>query len=150
MKLTVTTPLAIIVEADGVAHLRAEDETGGFGILPGHADFLTSLTVSVASWRDARGREHHVAVRGGMLEVGGGNAIVIATPEAVASDDLRQLETEVLARFRRQRAEEQAARTDAQRLYLAAIRQIVRFLRAERVPAAPGIPASGPQEGFEA
>ena len=43
MRLTVTTPLAIVAEADDVAHLRAEDDTGAFGILPGHADFLTAL-----------------------------------------------------------------------------------------------------------
>ena len=124
MRLTVTTPLAIVVEADDVVHLRAEDETGAFGILPGHADFLTALTVSVASWRDDRGAEHQLAVRGGMLEVRGGDTIAIATPEAVPDDDLHRLESEVLARFRRRLAEEQAARTDAQRLYLAAIRQI--------------------------
>ena len=142
MKLTVTTPLAIVVDADNVAHLRAEDETGAFGILPGHADFLTALIVSVASWRDDRGAEHHIAVRGGMLEVRGGETIAIATPEAVIGDDLHQLESEVLAGFRRRFADEQAARTDAQRLYLAAIRQIVRFLRAERAPALPGAVAS--------
>ncbi len=149
MKLTVTTPLAIVVDTDDVVHLRAEDETGAFGILPGHADFLTALAVSVASWRDLRGVEHHVAVRGGMLEVHGGSVIGIATPEAVPGDDLRRLESEVLARFRRRLAEEQAARADAQRLYLAAIRQIVRFLRAERAPTMPRIPARGPGEGFE-
>jgi F-type H+-transporting ATPase subunit epsilon len=149
VRLTVTTPLAIIVETNDVAHVRAEDETGAFGILPGHADFLTALAVSVASWRDDRGAEHHVAVRGGMLEVSGGNAIAIASPEAVNGDDLHQLETEVLARFRRQLAEEQAARTDAQRLYLAAIRQIARFLRAERAPAMPGGLAARPPEAFE-
>ena len=134
MRLTVTTPLAIVVEADNVVHLRAEDETGAFGILPGHADFLTAIAVSVASWRDDRGAEHHVVLRGGMLEVRGGNAIAIASPEAVGGDDLHQLGSEVLARFRRQLAEEQAARTDAQRLFLAAIRQIVCFLvrRAHR------------------
>jgi F-type H+-transporting ATPase subunit epsilon len=142
MKLTVATPLAIVVEADNVAHLRAEDETGAFGILPGHADFLTALTISVASWRDDRGTEHHIAVRGGMLEVRGGTTIAIATPEAITGDDLHQLEAEVLAGFRRRFDEEQAARTDAQRLYLAAIRQIVRFLRAERAPALPGAAAS--------
>ena len=68
MKLTVTTPLAIIIEADDVAHLRAEDETGAFGVLAGHSDFLTALSVSVMSWRDAREVEHHIAVREGMLE----------------------------------------------------------------------------------
>src|SRR5579862_6417582 len=132
MKLTVTTPLTVVVDTDDVAHLRAEDETGAFGILAGHADFLTALAVSVASWRDERGVEHHVAVRGGMLEVRGGTAIAIATPEAVPGDDLHRLESEVLARFRRQLVEERAARTDAQRLYLAAIRQIVRFLQIGR------------------
>ena len=73
MKLTVTTPLAIVTEADDVAHLRAEDDSGAFGILPGHADFLTALSLSVVSWRDRRGTEHHLAVRGGMLEVRGGD-----------------------------------------------------------------------------
>ena len=148
MRLTVATPLVIVVEVGDVVHLRAEDDTGAFGILPGHADFLTALAVSVASWRDDRGAEHHVAVRGGMLEVRDGNTIGIATPEAVAGDDLQRLETEVLAKFRLQLVEEQAARTDAQRLYLAAIRQIARFLRAERAPTMPVMPTLDPGDGF--
>lgn len=149
MKLTVTTPLAIITEADHVSHLRAEDETGAFGILPGHADFLTVLSVSVVSWRDQASAEHHLAVRGGMLEVRGGETITIATREAVASDDLRRLETEVLVSFRRGIEDEQAARTDAQRLYLAAIRQICRFLRSERTLAIPGGPGVAQRDGIE-
>jgi F-type H+-transporting ATPase subunit epsilon len=149
MKLVVATPLAIIVEAGDVAHLRAEDETGAFGILPGHADFLTALAVSVMTWRDERGAEHHAAVRGGMLEVRDGDAIAVATREAVASDDLRRLETEVLTAFRRSATEEQAARTDAQRLYLAAIRQICRFLRSERATAVAGGPVVPGLDGLE-
>jgi F-type H+-transporting ATPase subunit epsilon len=149
MRLSIATPLAIVTEVIDVAHLRAEDDTGAFGILPGHADFLTALAVSVASWRDDRGFEHHVAVRGGMLEVRDGNTIAIATPEAVPSDDLQRLETEVLARFRRQLIEEQAARTGAQRLYFAAIRQIARLLRAERVLTMPASPRIGAGDGFE-
>ena len=129
MRLTVVTPLAIIVDAEHIGHLRAEDDTGAFGILPRHADFLTALAVSVVTWRDAQGDEHHVAVRGGMLEVRGGDAVTIATPEAVPGDDLHRLEHDVLAVFQHKIAEEQAARTDAERLYLTAIRQIYRFLR---------------------
>ena len=148
MRLSVTTPLAIVIDVSDVAHLRAEDDTGAFGILPGHADFLTALSVSVASWRDDRGFEHHVAVRGGMLEVSDGDAIAIATPEAVPGDDLHRLESEVLAKFRRQLDEEQAVRTDAQRLYLAAIRQIARFLRTERATAMPVAPTVELSDGF--
>ena len=138
MRLAVTTPLAIVIDTGDVAHLRAEDESGAFGVLAGHADFLTALAPSVVSWRDARGNEHHVAVRGGMLEVRGGETIAIATREAVADDDLHRLETEVLVRFRRQLVDEQSARADANRLYLAAIRQISRFLRPARSPTGPG------------
>ena len=148
MRLTVTTPLAIVVEAGDVVYLCAEDDTGAFGILPGHADFLTALAASVASWRDDRGAEHHVALRGGMLEVRDGSTIAIATPEAVAGDDLQRLETEVIARFRRQLVEEQAARTDARRLYLAAIRQIARFLRGGETPTMPVMPTLDPGDGF--
>jgi F-type H+-transporting ATPase subunit epsilon len=149
MKLTVTTPLAVVIEAEDVEHLRAEDETGAFGILAGHADFLTALSVSVMSWRDVGRVEHHIAVRGGMLEIRDGRTIAVATPEAVASDDLHRLETEVLAAFRRASDEEKAARIDAQRLYLAAIRQICRFVRSERGPGIPGGAASGQFGGLE-
>ena len=138
MKLVVTTPLSIVVDVSDVVHLRAEDETGAFGILSGHADFLTALSISVATWRDRTGSEHHVAVRGGMLQVLGGDTITIATREAIVSDDLGHLQTEVLTAFRRETEEERSARTDARRLYLAAIRQINRFLKSERTPAMPG------------
>lgn len=129
MRLTVSTPLSIITDSEGVTHVRAEDETGTFGILPGHADFLTALSLSVVSWRDLEGREHYVAVRAGMLEVLNGELITIATREAVAGDDLQWLQSEVLATFRRRTDEEKKSRTDAQRLYLAAIRQICRYLK---------------------
>ena len=148
MRLSVATPLAIVIEAGDVAHLRAEDDTGAFGILPGHADFLTALAVSVVTWRDESGIEHHVALRGGMLEVRDGDTIAIATPEAVTSEDLHRLEVEVLDTFRRELLEEQAARTDARRLYLAAIRQIARFLRGGETPTMPASPAVGDSDGF--
>lgn len=132
MKLTVATPLAVITEAEDVAHVRAEDETGAFGILPGHANFLTALTLSVISWRDSAGQEHHIAVRGGVLEVAGGAAVTIASREAVADDDLHRLETNVIAGFHKRNQEEQAARTDERRLYLSAIERIFKLLEPTR------------------
>ncbi len=138
MRLTVTTPFSIVVDTGDVAHLRGEDATGAFGILPGHADFLTVLAISVVSWTDGQGAEHHAAVRGGVLEVRDGDTVSIATREAVPGDDLKRLEEEVLSRFHTELSEEQTARSDAQRLYLAAIRQIYRFLRSERQPLGSG------------
>lgn len=149
MNLTVSTPLAIVAKADNVVHVRAEDDTGAFGILHGHADFLTALAISVVSWRDKSGAEHHIAVRGGMFAVSGGNTITIATREAVADDDLHRLEAEVLASFQRRNEEEVTAHTDAQRLYLAAIRQIYRFLRPDRPGSAPRLVGPATQGGLE-
>ena len=149
MKLSISTPLATVTEVDDVMHLRAEDETGAFGILPGHAHFLTALTLSVVSWRDRKGAEHHVAVRGGVLEVRHGRAITIATREAVLDDNLHRLETEVLATFQRRTEEELTARADSQRLYLAAIRQICRFLAAVHDSSVPGRATTLSEEGLE-
>lgn len=137
MRLTITTPLATVVQTEDAVHIRAEDPSGAFGVLPGHAQFLTALAISVLTWRDSRGREHHIAVRGGVLSVSGGTAVVVATPEAVAGDDLQRLESEVLTRFHQQLDEERAAHTESQRLHLAAIRQIMRLLRPESHHAAP-------------
>jgi len=137
MRVTVFTPLATILRTDEAVHVRAEDPTGAFGILSGHADFLTALSISVLSWRDVGGREHYLAVRGGMLSVQGGDRVVVATPEAITGEDLHRLETEVLTRFKRQIDEERAAHSSAQRLQLAAIHQIMRLLRPEPRDAPP-------------
>jgi len=130
----VATPLAIVLEADGVVHVRAEDATGAFGILAGHADFVTVLATSVVSWRDQRGIDHHIAVRGGVLKVQQGRTVAIDTREAVLGDDLQQLESDVLVVFKRRVSEEQVARADERRLYLAAVGQIIRYLRPDGRP----------------
>lgn len=130
--LVVTTPTAVAASVTGVAHLRAEDESGAFGVLPGHADLLTALVPSVLTWRCADGREGHCAVRGGVLSVTGGTRVAVATREAVVGDDLHALERDVLVRFARAREEEGEARTGARRLHLAAVRHILAYLRPER------------------
>ncbi len=132
MRLTILTPISTLADIDEVAHIRAEDATGAFGILPGHADFLTVLATSVVSWRDGQGREHHAALRAGVFEVRGGREIAIATREAVLGDDLERLESDIVAKFRREAEQDRAARADAQRLYLAALKRIIRYLRPGR------------------
>ena len=131
MRLRIVTPLEIVVDEQGVTSLRAEDASGGFGILPRHADFLTRLTVSVVSWIGGDGAERHCAVRGGVLTVSGGREIAVATREAVPGDDLATLDQTVIERFRSETDEERRARSDSARLHLTAIRQIMRRLRPE-------------------
>jgi F-type H+-transporting ATPase subunit epsilon len=128
MKLVISTPARIVVTASGVVHVRAEDESGSFGIMPRHADLVTALTTSVVTWRVHDGRERHCAVRGGVLTVAGGD-VAIATREAVPGDDLETLEHDVLERFRRAVDEAARARVETERLRAAAIRAIQRYLR---------------------
>ncbi|GAB4365873.1 MAG: F0F1 ATP synthase subunit epsilon [Kiloniellaceae bacterium] len=140
MRLLVTTPLSLVVKADGVRHIRAEDETGAFGILPGHADFITALAISVITWHDEKDAEHHVAVRGGVLTVTGGNRVEVATREAVGEDSLRELGTAVLDRFREEAEAESESRVSTQRMQLAAIRQLQRYLESGRQTTPQGPP----------
>jgi alternate F1F0 ATPase, F1 subunit epsilon len=132
LSLVITTPTMVAATADDIRHLRAEDATGAFGILPGHADLLTALGISVVSWRGADGRERHCAVRGGVLTVTDGAHVSIATREAVVGDDLEALERNVLTRFRSAHTQEEEARAGARRLHVAAVRHILAYLRPER------------------
>jgi F-type H+-transporting ATPase subunit epsilon len=132
MQLLITTPTAVVADDPDVAAVRAEDETGSFGILEGHADFLTVLTVSVVAWHRADGRQRYCAVRRGVLRVNGGSEIAIATREAIVGDDLDHLEQVVVAQFRSALDAERTARTGSLQLQMKAIRQIVRYLRPER------------------
>ena len=130
MRLRITTPLAVVVDDGDVRALRADDATGSFGIMRGHAGFLTSLAVGVVTWRGSDNVAHYCAVRRGALSVTGGHEIAIATREAVVGDDLATLDEAVLARFRADLETERAERTDSTRLQLNAIRRIVSHLRA--------------------
>jgi F-type H+-transporting ATPase subunit epsilon len=50
LQVIIGTPAKLLVDVDGVRSLRAEDESGAFGVLPGHADLLTVLPPSVVRW----------------------------------------------------------------------------------------------------
>jgi F-type H+-transporting ATPase subunit epsilon len=136
LHLTVTTPSQILVESDNVAAVRAEDQSGSFGILPGHADLLTVLVPSVLRWRTAEGAEHFCAVRGGVFTVASGRNIAVACREGVVGDSLDDLQ----ARVREVRAQEleadRKARVEQIRLHALAVRQLVRYLRPNPAPAA--------------
>jgi len=129
MRLVITTPTEIVVDTTAVA-VRAEDESGSFGILDRHADLVTALVDTVVSWRDGEGARHYCAVRRGVLTVTDGETVAIATHEAVLGTDLDHLEAEVVAAFEQRADAERAARTDVLKLEVKAIRQIVANLSA--------------------
>ncbi|MGV8955113.1 MAG: F0F1 ATP synthase subunit epsilon [Cypionkella sp.] len=127
MRLRIVTPLAVIAEEDFTS-LRAEDASGGFGIMQGHAAFLTALTISIISWRQGAA-ETFCALRGGTLVVTDGNTVTITTREAVLGEDLATLDAEVLARFRTEVETERAEHVETMQLQLNAIRRMVSRLQ---------------------
>jgi F-type H+-transporting ATPase subunit epsilon len=125
VRLRIITPLELVVDEVAVSAVRAEDATGSFGLLAGHANFLTSLAVSVVEWKRIDGTRRYCAVRRGMLSVSGGTDVAVATREAIANDDLETLDATVLARFRADIELERSERFETIQLQLSAIRRIV-------------------------
>jgi F-type H+-transporting ATPase subunit epsilon len=131
LHLTVTTPSQILVESDNVAAVRAEDQSGSFGILPGHADLLTVLTSSVVHWRAADGATSFCAVRGGVFTVSAGHNVAVACREGVVSDSLQDLEAKVRAVRAQQLEDDRKARVEQVRAHAFAVRQLVRYLQPD-------------------
>lgn len=131
MRLSIRTPLAVVLDETDVTYVRAEDETGAFGILEGHADFLTTLAVCVVTWRCGE-QTSQVAVRGGILRVCSGNHVSIATREAVGEQSLASVGRAVLERMRLQVESEEASHLVGTRMELATIRQIERYVASSR------------------
>jgi len=117
LHLTIATPAHVLLDDQQVVALRAEDETGSFGILPGHAAFLTVLAPSVLRWHGADGVEHFCAVKEGVLRVSGGHDVAIRVARAAQLDAVRR------------------ARVEEIRLHARAVRQLLRYLRPAASPA---------------
>lgn len=115
----------VIVDTTGVKSLRAEDASGGFGLWPGHADFLTVLGVGVVSWKGRDDQWHHCAVRRGVMTLRRGAILEIATREAIPSDDLDQLENEVLAELIERQQTEDDSRRQVRQLEVRTLRGLV-------------------------
>lgn len=139
LALTIATPMRVLVDTSAVS-VRAEDESGGFGVQPGHTDLLTVLPASVVRWQEPDGRRRFCALRSGMLTVSGGNRIAIACREGIVGDDLGALEAEVAKLRAEEEDADRRARVEETRLHASAVRQLMHYLR----PGAPGAPQHPP------
>lgn len=132
MRLVITTPSSIVVDVSDVAHIRAEDRTGAFGIAPGHADFVTLVPISVVTWTNTVGTESFALVRSGVLSVREGKLVELAVRGAYREDQLSELDEKAIAALREADESEDTVRTTDTRLHLATMRQIERVLHAGR------------------
>lgn len=135
LHLTISTPMEVLVDDSAVQSLRAEDESGGFGILPGHTDFLTALPASVVRWRGPDGALHFCALRAGLMTVTKGACVAIACREGILGDDLTALEADVAERRADETDADRRARVEQIRLHANAVRHLMRLLRPGRSDA---------------
>lgn len=73
-ELATPTRMLVTAEADEVVAPGIE---GYFGVLPGHAAFLTTLAPGEVTYRSGQ-TEHHIAVAGGFAEVRAERVIILA------------------------------------------------------------------------
>ena len=76
MRFELATPTRLVVSSE-VDEVVAPGTEGYFGVLPGHAAFLTTLGAGELTYRHGR-EEQHLAVIGGFAEVSGERVIVLA------------------------------------------------------------------------
>ncbi len=76
MRFELATPTRLLVSSE-VDEVVAPGMEGYFGVLPGHAAFLTTLTAGELTYRQGR-EEQRLAVTGGFAEVSGDRVIVLA------------------------------------------------------------------------
>jgi F-type H+-transporting ATPase subunit epsilon len=102
LTLEIATPTRLVV-SEPVDEVVAPGVEGYFGVLPGHAPFLTTLGVGELTYRTGRD-EFHLAVAGGFCEVRNDKVIVLAdTAERPDEIDRERAERA------RQRAEQRLA-----------------------------------------
>jgi F-type H+-transporting ATPase subunit epsilon len=76
LTLEIATPTRLVV-TETVDEVVAPGSEGYFGVLPGHAPFLTTLGTGELTYRIGRD-ERHLAVSGGFAEVRNDKVIVLA------------------------------------------------------------------------
>jgi F-type H+-transporting ATPase subunit epsilon len=131
IRLTIATPSALIVDVDDVQSLRAEDESGAFGVLPGHADLLTVLPPSVLRWTRENQPTRYCALSGGVLTITGGNRVAVACRRGTLGGDLDTLQADVAAERAADLDADRRAKVEQTRLHARALRQLMRYLRGD-------------------
>jgi F-type H+-transporting ATPase subunit epsilon len=131
LTLEIATPTRLVV-TESVDEVVIPGSQGYFGVLPGHAPFLTTVGVGELVYRVGRD-ERYLAVSGGFAEVRNDKVIVLA--------DIAERPEEI-DRARAERARERAERrlagrtdeeVDYARALAALARAVVRLMTAGRI-----------------
>lgn len=120
MQVRVRLPARLLYEGPASA-VQAVADNGAFGLLPQHADFVSSLVPSVLVLRQPDGSEHFFGIDHGLL-VKSAYDVDIAVRRGVQGDSLDTLSDTVVTEFMEVDDDERAARTALARLEIGILR----------------------------
>jgi len=125
-RLNIVTPAGIF--SRDITHIRLKDESGAFGIMKGHIDFLTVLIPSLCYYRDLNGKEMFLAVDEGIFSVRGGVA-TLTSREIFESGDAEKLAELIESSFQERKKSEAGLREMLGNIEKAFIEKTAAFLR---------------------
>jgi len=118
MKLEIVTPYKKVVDIE-VEEVTATGKLGEFGVLPGHAPFLTSLKIGELCYKN-NGVVEHMALNWGYFEIRDDKIIVLVETAEMATEI--DLERAKAAQGRAEEALKKLSQEDKQfRIYEAAL-----------------------------
>jgi len=122
----IITPQAVEI-VENISFFRAEDQSGSFGILARHIEFLTTLEPSIAI-AVIDDKEYYYAFNGGILSFKN-NALTITAKEFVQSDKISELLEMIKLSFQEQEAKEQLFSDNIENLQKAFIKKLIEMER---------------------
>lgn len=125
-KLNIVTPAAMF--SRDITHIRLRDESGFFGIMKGHTDFLTVLLPSLCYYRDSGGKEVFLAVNAGVFSVRKGIA-TLTSREVFESADPQKLAELIESAFEQRRKSEAALHEMLGNIEKSFVEKMAGFLR---------------------
>jgi F-type H+-transporting ATPase subunit epsilon len=118
-------------QLEDIASLVAADDSGQFGILPGHEPMVTVLTTGLIRCLGADGRLHHLACTGGVLSCRDDHVQIVSGRflRGERAEDLTKQLDELLAG---EHAEQTAGRQSRTQVDRALMKRLREWSQAER------------------
>jgi F-type H+-transporting ATPase subunit epsilon len=123
MHLKVMQPTHVSIDQP-VTKVTVEDESGSFGLLPQHVDWIAALVPGILSFESETGEEIFLAIDEGIL-VKQGTMVWVSVRNAVRGVDLETLQQTVQQQFRQLDDREQRARSTLARLETSFVREFM-------------------------
>jgi F-type H+-transporting ATPase subunit epsilon len=116
---------------EGIASLVAVDDSGQFGILPGHETLVTALAAGLIRCRLADGSTRHLACTGGVLLCRHDHVRIVSARFLIGdrAEELTEQLDELLEREDAERAASRQSRTQVDRALMKRLRE---WSQAER------------------